>query len=285
MKRSKLWIRALLLVGCLFGQIAGCGTSGPPANAVSISTGKASSDSDSGESSSTVPRKIVFTGQVDVVVEDMGKANQELTNLIEAIQQAGGYLAHQELQGIAGSRRSGTWTVRVPQTLFDKFLVDVEKLGELQRSSRDAQDVTEEYMDFEARLKSKQASEQRLLGHLEKTGDLKDTLEVERELSRVRGEVEQLQGRLNLLKNRTVLATVIITLHERLGFAPATTPDFTTQASRTFDGSWQAFEAFLRFLALFLVAIVPWLCVVVPILGTIWFWKRRRRTTNPPGNG
>jgi hypothetical protein len=121
------------------------------------------------------------------------------------------------------------------------------------------------------------ASEQRLLGHLEKTGDLKDTLEVERELSRVRGEVEQLQGRLNLLKNRTVLATVILTLHERLGFTPETTADFTTQVSRTFGGSWQAFSAFLRFTALFLVAIVPWLCVMVPILGMIWIWKRRRQ--------
>lgn len=284
MKQSKLWIGALLLAGCFIGQVAGCGTSGPPANAVSVPAGKASSDldSDSGESSSTVPRKIVFTGQVDVVVEDMAKANRELNTLIEDIQQAGGYLAHQELQGIAGSRRFGTWTVRAPQPLFDKFLADVEKLGELQRSSRDAQDVTEEYMDFEARLKNKQASEQRLLGHLEKTGDLKDTLEVERELSRVRGEVEQLQGRLNLLKNRTVLATVIITLHERLGFTPATTPDFATQASRTFDGSWQAFRAFLRFLALFLVVVVPWLCVAVPILGAIWFWKRRRRAANRP---
>lgn len=284
MTRTTFWIGTVLFTGCVIGQIAGCGTSGSPANAVSVPEGKASSDldSDSAESSSTVPRKIVFTGQVDVVVEDMAKANRELNTLIEDIQQSGGYLAHQELQGIAGSRRIGTWTVRVPQPLFDKFLADIEKLGELQRSSRDAQDVTEEYMDFEARLKNKHASEQRLLGHLEKTGDLKDTLEVERELSRVRGEVEQLQGRLNLLKNRTVLATVIITLHERLGFTPVTAPDFTTQASRTFDDSWQAFGAFLRFLALFFVAIVPWLCVVAPILGAIWFWKRRRRTANRP---
>lgn len=284
MTRLNLWIGTLLLAGCLLGQIAGCGTSGPPANAVSIPTGKASSDldSDSENGSSIVPRKIVFTGQVDVVVEDMTKANQELNSLVADIQQAGGYLAHQELVGVAGSRRTGQWTVRVPQPSFDKFLADVEKLGELQRSSRDAQDVTEEYMDFEGRLKNKQASEQRLLGHLEKTGDLKDTLEVERELSRVRGEVEQLQGRLNLLKNRTVLATVIITLHERLGFTPATTPDFTTQASRTFDESWQAFRAFLRFLALFFVAIVPWLCVVVPILGIFWIWKRRQRTASRP---
>lgn len=284
MRPARLWIGVLLFVGCVIVQIAGCGADGPPANAVSVPTGKTSSDldSDSGEHSATVPRKIVFTGQVDVVVEDITKATQELTTLIESIQQAGGYLAHQESQGIAGSSRFGTWTVRVPQTMFDKFLADVEKLGELRRSSRDAQDVTEEYMDFEARLKNKQASEQRLLGHLEKTGDLKDTLEVERELSRVRGEIEQLQGRLNLLKNRTVLATVIVTLHERVGYTPATTPDFTTQAARTFDGSWQAFVAFLRFLGLFLIAIVPWLCIAVPMLGTIWLWKRRRRGMNRP---
>ena len=159
-------------------------------------------------------------------------------------------------------------------------MADLEQLGELLRSTRDSKDVTEAYTDLEARLKNKQSSEQRLLSHLEKTGELKDTLEVERELSRVRGEVEQLQGQLNLLKNKTDLATIILTLQERAGFTLVTMPTFKTQASRTFDNSWQAFGMFLRFLALFVVAIVPWLCLVAPALGAVWLWKRRRRTGN-----
>lgn len=273
--RPGLWTICLLC--CWF--VAGCGVAESVAPATRLPA-QASTNSASGEQANAVARKIVFTAQVDVLVEDMAQAQQRLNELIASVQQAGGYVSHQDSSGAAGSRRHGTWTVRVPQTRFDQVMADLEQLGELQRSSRDAQDVTEAYTDLEARLKNKQSSEQRLLSHLEKTGELKDTLEVERELSRVRGEVEQLQGQLNLLKNKTDLATIILTLQERAGFTPATTPTFSTQASRTFAESWQAFGVFLRFVALFLVAIVPWLCLVAPVLGAVWFWKRRRPTSD-----
>lgn len=276
MLRPEPW--AICLFCCWF--IVGCGASeGYKSSAPAIGSPQveASSNLAAGEQAIAATRKIVFTAQVDVLVEDLAEAQQRLNELIANIQQAGGYVSHQEVSGTAGSRRRGTWTVRVPQTRFDQYMVDLEQLGELQRSSRDAQDVTEAYTDLEARLKNKQSSEQRLLSHLEKTGELKDTLEVERELSRVRGEVEQLQGQLNLLKNKTDLATIILTLQERAGFTPVTTPTFKTQASRTFEESWQAFAAFLRFLVLFVVAIVPWLCLMVPVLGVVWLWKWRRR--------
>lgn len=272
MLRPGRW--TICLCFCWFA--AGCGAAEQPTGFASPPV-LASPNLASGEQATAAARKIVFTAQVDVLVEDMAPAQQRLNELIASVQQAGGYVSHQEVSGTAGSRRHGTWTVRVPQPRFDQVMTDLEQLGELLRSTRDSQDVTEAYTDLEARLKNKQSSEQRLLSHLEKTGELKDTLEVERELSRVREEVEQLQGQLNLLKNKTDLATIILTLQERAGFTPVTTPTFKTQVSRTFDDSWQAFGMFLRFLALFVVAIVPWLCLVAPILGVAWLWKRRRR--------
>lgn len=263
--------------------VAGCGAASQPPRAVAPATSPrelASSQSTSGEQATATARKVIFTAQVDVLVDDLAPAQQRLNELIARVQQAGGYVSHQEVSGTAGSRRHGTWTLRVPQPRFEQVMTDLEQLGELLRSTRDSQDVTEAYTDLEARLKNKQSSEQRLLSHLEKTGDLKDTLEVERELSRVRGEVEQLQGQLNLLKHKTDLATIILTLQERAGFTPVTTPTFKTQVSRTFEESWQAFAAFLRFLVLFAVAIVPWLCLVAPVLVAVWLWKRRRRKAN-----
>ena len=270
MWRSMGWTSFFFL--CL---LMGCGAAEHPKGSAPSAT------SATDETPNASSRKIVFTAQVDVVVEDMAKAQQQLNELIANVQQAGGYVSHQEVTGATGARRRGTWTVRVPQPRFEQFMADLEQLGELQRNSRDAQDVTEAYTDLEARLKNKQSSEQRLLSHLGKTGELKDTLEVERELSRVRGEVEQLQGQLNLLKNKTDLATVILMLQERAGFTPMTAPTFTTQASRTWAESWQAFGDFLRVIALCIVAIVPWLCAVVPILAAFWLWKRRRRTELP----
>ncbi len=268
---------------CLFCGwfTAGCSAESQPPRSVAPATSPqelASSNSASGEQATATARKVIYTAQVDVLVEDLAQAQQRLNVLIASVQQAGGYVSHQEVSGTAGVRRHGTWTVRVPEPRFDQVMVDLEQLGELLRSTRDSQDVTEAYADLEARLKNKQSSEQRLLSHLEKTGELKDTLEVERELSRVRGEVEQLQGQLNLLKHKTDLATIILTLQERAGFTPVTTPTFKTQVSRTFEESWHAFAAFVRFLVLFVVAIVPWLCLVAPLLAAFWLWKRRRRT-------
>ena len=85
-----------------------------------------------------------------------------------------------------------------------------------QKNTTDSQDVTEEYYDVEARIKNKRVEEERLLKHLEQsTGKLEDILKVEKEISRVRGEIERQQGRLQYLDKLSALTTVTITLHER----------------------------------------------------------------------
>jgi hypothetical protein len=226
-----------------------------------------------------VPRKIVYTCQIDINVEDITLAQQKLTSLIESVREKGGFLARQELNGASGSHRRGSWTIRVPLLQFDRFVEDVEKLGELERSTRDAQDVTEALTDLEARLRNKESSEKRLLSHLEKSAVLKDTLELERELSRVRGEVEQLQGQLNLLKNRTDLATVSLTISERPDFHPTTKPTFATLVSRTFDGSWNSLISFGQVLVLVIVGFSPWVAALSVLLIPGWVVRRSLKRT------
>jgi len=224
-----------------------------------------------------VERKIIYTSQIDVVVEDFSGAQQKLNTIIDAVQQQGGYLARQEVTGTTGYHRHGSWTVRVPLGQFDQFIGNVERLGELERSSRDAQDVTEAYADLEARLRNKQASEQRLLSHLEKSAELKDTLELERELSRVRGEIEQIQGQLNVLKNKTDLATVTITLIERLNYQPETKATFGTQITRTFGKSIELLQTCAQGFILAVVALAPWTIVaLIAVLPIVWVARRNR---------
>jgi hypothetical protein len=221
-------------------------------------------------------RKIIYTSQIEVVVEDLSAAQRNLLELIKPIEESGGYLSSQDVTGTTGQHRRGSWTVRVPIAKFDQFVASVERLGEVERSSRQAQDVTEAYMDLSARLRNKQASEARLLSHLEKTGELKDTLECERELSRVRGEIEQMQGQLNLLKNKTDLATIEISLFERLNFTPKSSPGFGTQIQRTFDVSWKSLLQVGQIIVLMVVALVPWLMVILVIAAPIGLVVRLR---------
>ena len=112
-----------------------------------------------------LPRKIVRTATIKIIVDDFGRAEQELRNLLGA--QNGSYIARAEITGSSGAPRHGEWTIRVPVAQFESFLDALLKLGIPQRNSVDSKDVTEEFYDVEARVKNKKVEEDRLLKHLE----------------------------------------------------------------------------------------------------------------------
>jgi hypothetical protein len=165
--------------------------------------------------------------------------------------------------------------VRIPVDKFDAFKAAVEKIGNLERSSTNSSDVTEEFYDIEARLKNKTVEEKRLIQHLEKsTAKLSDILEVEKELSRVRGEIEQMQGRLNMLSNLTSLTNIDVSVREVKNYVPPTAPSFGDDVNRTFSSSWTGFVNTGRKLALNTVSIIPWLPVWVFLGIALYYFVR-----------
>ena len=132
------------------------------------------------------------------------------------------------------------WRVRIPVEQFDSFVDAIVALGELERNNRTSQDVTEQYYDIEARIKNKRIEEQTLNKILqERSGKLEDVLKIEIELSRVRGEIEQLEGKIRVLENLASLATLTLNVRERDKYAPPppVVADFRTQVARTWDNS------------------------------------------------
>jgi Domain of unknown function (DUF4349) len=243
---------------------------------------RGASETGAGESSvpSALPRKIIYNAQVELVVESIATVADELTRLVKA---SGGYISETDVLSYSHARRMATWKVRIPVDRFEAFMTEVTRLGELQKNHLDSQDVTQEYYDLEARIANKQREEQRLLKHLaDSTGKLEDILAVERELSRVRGEVEQMQGRLRYLTNQSALSTVTIMATEVKDYTPPVSPTFTTQVGRTFRLSVARLADFGEAVMLLIVAILPWLPVVVVVALPFWWILRRRRTTHPP---
>jgi hypothetical protein len=215
-----------------------------------------------------IPRKIIYNADVQITVEDFQSVSDRITRLIK---EYGGYLADSNVSGKPGELRSGRWKVRIPVGRFDSFVDAVVALGELQSRQTNSQDVTEEYYDLEARIKNKKIEETRLLKHLEEsTGKLEEILNVEREVARVRGEIEQGEGRLRLLANLTELTTVTINVSERREFKPLTAPDFKTRIAQTFQKSADRFTDFCKDVVLAVVAMVPWLPVWIVALLVIW---------------
>ena len=222
-----------------------------------------------------LPRKIIYTAEAQMVVQEFESAEQQL---IQAIKDHNGYVAQAETGGKSGTPRTGRWKVRVPVERFDAFLEAVAGLGVPQRISRDSKDVTEEFYDVEARLMATQVQEARLLKHLEaSTGKLTEILEVERELTRVRGEVEQQEGRLRLLANLTSLTTVTVVLQEIKDYVPPQTPSFGNTVSSTFTDSLEALANFGKGLVIGAVALAPWLPLVAVVIVPAWLAVRSRR--------
>ncbi len=230
------------------------------------------------QAASSVPRKIVYTAEVDLVVENLSTAQEKLARLVRASK---GYISDTSIGGESGSKRSGTWKVRVPVENYEAFMAGATRLGELQSTHATSQDVTAEYYDVAARIANKQIEEQRLQHHLEvSTGKLSEILQVERELSRVRGEIEEMQGRIRVLANLSSLTTVTLTLNEIKNYVPPAPPSFGTQVTRQFAGSLDGLREAGKGLVLLVVALAPWL-VVLGALGLIgrvaWRWGHRLR--------
>jgi len=215
----------------------------------------------------SLPRKIIYTADVALTVERLPAAEKAL---LEMVARHHGYVASTDVGGTPGAARFGTWKLRVPVTQFEAFRKELEQLGELQRLHLDSQDVTDEYYDVDANISNKRVEEKRLLDHLRNsTGTLKDILAVEQELSRVRGEIEQLQGRLRLLANQTELTTITVAITEAREFVPIRGTSFAAEVARTFRGSVSNMKNAAQGLVLVLIALLPWLLVAALIIAPV----------------
>jgi hypothetical protein len=222
-----------------------------------------------------LPRKIIYNAEVRLVVQDLTQATQDLRFLLK---EHDALIATSESGGSSGAPRQGFWRVRVPVERFDSFLDGLVKLGVPQKNKTDSQDVSEEYYDIQDRIKNKQLEQETFRGYLQDkkaTSKLEEILAVEKELSRVRGELDQLEGRLRRLKDLTALATVLITMQEIKDYVPPQAPTFGNQIGTTFSNSVESLSAFGRGLLLVLVALTPWLPVLAVVIVPVWLVLRR----------
>ena len=211
-----------------------------------------------------------------MVVEDVPKTEMQITSLVKRF---GGYVANASVDRTQGEQLSGQWNVRIPVDQFDSFLDAVSKLGFAERRRQTAQDVTEEFVDLEARIANKKRLEERIVELLkDPKGEMKDVIEVERELGRVRGEIEQMEGRLRYLSNRTELTSVSITAREEQDYVPPAAPTFVSRIDQAWNSSLLSLRSFGERLVVGLVYVFPWFVVLSVLLGPpIWYLGKRRQ--------
>ena len=181
----------------------------------------------------TVGPSVIKTGYLKLTVAEDGFS--EATQ--DAVALAGRYSGFVLSTSIEGrDSRSGTLVIRVPSDRFEEFVNEVKNLGEVRSESISGQDVTQEFVDLEARLRNLRAQEAVLLRLFDKATTVAATIRVQSELGRVQLESEQLRGRLRYLEDQTSLATLSITVAEK-GAAPATRGTLTKAWDRALEGA------------------------------------------------
>ncbi len=202
-------------------------------------------------------QKLMRSASLTVEVSDIGDASDEARKLVEDM---GGNVANSSAYEDNAGVKSLHLTLKVPSDKLDAAIAALKKMGRVRTEDTSAIDVTEEYVDMEARLANSILLEKRLVELLSfKTNKLKDVLETEKELGRVRSEIESLQARKRYMDGRIDLATIEATFVEPQGFGRG----IFRPLSGVLQKALGAFTASLAALVIVLSALVPWIAILI----------------------
>jgi hypothetical protein len=227
------------------------------------------------ESGTEIDRKIVKNGYMNLQVNDITEAIAGITRVTNELN---GYVVSSDQSGDKDITY-GRIVIRVPSDRFDEALDKIRKLAvRVPNESTSSQDVTEEYTDLQAQLRNLEATEAQYLELLQKAETVEDILAVQRELSNVRGQIEQIKGRIQYLERTSDMALIEVNL----------------QKTQAIDGTgWNALETLksaVRGLATFgkaLANIVIWLAIFSPVwiiilVVVLYFtrWRKKKAKTS-----
>jgi uncharacterized small protein (DUF1192 family) len=213
---------------------------------------------------------IVRTASLTLVSKEF---DQTRAAIEAVVRQHRGYTAQLTVSGQAGAGQSLTATFRVPADQLDAVMAELKKLGRVEQESQNGEEVTEQYVDLSARLANARRTEQRLGQVLEqRTGKIPDVLAVEREIARVRGEIERMEAQLKNLDNQVEFASLHVQLSEEYKAQIEVTPPSTGTRLRnaTVEGYHSLVESALGLIT-FLLSYGP----VLLFWGAILYWPMR----------
>lgn len=183
--------------------------------------------------------------------------------------------------------RSGSVTIKVPTENFEKALAGVKEVATLVvRETISNQDVTEEFVDMSARLKNKKAEEMAFVKILEKAEKTTDIIAVTRELSRVRGEIEVMEGRLRFMESRTQMATITLQISEDQTVAFVETWRPWQEVKDAVNGLIKSMQGFVSFVIVLIVTLLPLAILYGLLLFALWRvvrWLYRKMRKKPEG--
>ena len=281
-KRNFVLIVIFLAFSLMFSSCAVQKNAGRP-SAPSLKQGESlreadgSSPRDKEKITGSLQRKIIRTANLIIYVENLEKAMGTIEGLTR---QYSGQVAG-KTTSISSGYRNGTLTLWVPSSKLLHFVDEIKKTGNTTNSTINAQDISDQYYDLDARLRNARRQEDRMLELLKQKGnDLKSILSVEKELARIRSDIETMDGRRRRWDQQVAYSTVTVSLYQDV--KAAREPDDILKPLRrairelkpTFVSSLGVIVKFSAWVLTAVAALIPWLVFIGVIL---WIVRRVMR--------
>ena len=224
-----------------------------------------------GTAAQIAPSMLIRTGSASV---EVAKLDPAIIKVRQLATQLGGYVANSSISGGHDQIRSATLELKIPAARYDQAIGGLGGIGEVESVNTSVEDVGEEYVDITARVTNSKRLEERLTQLLAtRTGKLEDVLAVERELARVREEIERYEGRLRFLRTRAAVSTLSVTVHEPaplLGQNPGQNP-----IAEAFRQAYRNFLALLVWLIANMAVIALWALIAFGVWRLVLRLRRR----------
>jgi hypothetical protein len=230
-------------------------------------------DEDAGGQRPSDLSKIIRDGRIGVIVPD-GSFDDTVGDLTFIAEEHGGFV----LSSSTRNERSGTFVLRIPAKGFDQALADIRALGNVRFQAIQGDDVTAEFIDFQARLRILQARKSLLFDLFQKAGTTEEILRLAGQLDDVQLRIEQIQGQLRFIADQVAESTLRVSIQERN--APDTAVETEVDKPDLGSSFDLAVQGFLRIVGAVIVGL-GYLIPLTVLAALVWLavWLSRRRRT------
>ena len=217
-------------------------------------------------------RYVIRNGSINLAVKDTKEAMRQIRELAA---KAGGLISNSYIYEIRENQYGGSMTLRIPETRFEEIMQKLEEVGKATNVETYVDDITMQYVDLQSRLNNQIAQEKRLLEIFEMADTVEDILEVEKEIGRVRAEIESMSAQMNYLKDQVSYSTINVDIREESlpTDVVKTSPfeDFGKRMKEAFIGSINVVLSTASFIIIAIIALLPALIII----GVIVYFVRR----------
>jgi archaellum component FlaC len=289
--RSTIAIGSLLLCGSM--TLNGCGrapvadnvsgsTASAPQSSIESKVDRVVADARSGEKEAklatpTIPQKpqLVKIAELSLRLESIDKMMVQLRQIVQS-KQGDIYNFQDDRSQDSGKHRQATLLLKVPSASLDVTLAEIVKLGRVESQGIKSEDVTQQLVDTDARLKNLRQQEELTRKIMERSGSVKDILAVSQELANIREQIEQLDATVKNLRQQVAYSTINLKVEETQSATP-TSEAFGVQVQETWKNSTHAAGSLGTNLALGFLWLLPFTPFIAIGAGGVYYLLRQRR--------